>query len=98
MRRFIDKCVAAAVRLYSTQEYAGALAQFVRAIHTLGHFPSMVPLAWMLLNGPRKVPQDYPQAAKLAAKAELQGCTHCAGVLSVFLLRGWGVARDVERA
>jgi TPR repeat protein len=44
------------------------------------------------------VPQDHPEAAKLAAKGELQGCTHCAGVLSVCLLRGWRVARDVERA
>ena len=97
-RGFVEKCVEAAARLYSTQEYAGAVVQYVRAIHAFGHLPSMASLAWILLHGRRDVPQDYPQAARLAAKGELQGCIHCAGVLSVCLLRGWGVARHVERA
>jgi TPR repeat protein len=97
-RLFVEKCVDAAARLYSTQEYAGAVEQYVRAVHAFDHVPSMAPLAWILLHGRRHVPQDYRQATKLVAKGDLQGCTHCAGVLSVCLLRGWGVAKDVERA
>ncbi len=41
---------------------------------------------------------DRPQAAKLAAIGELQGCKNSAGVLSLCLLQGWGVDRDIERA
>jgi TPR repeat protein len=60
--------------------------------------PSIAPLAWLLIYGRRGVPQDRPRAAKLAAEGNVKGCIHCAGVLSLCLLQGWGVAKDVERA
>jgi TPR repeat protein len=95
---FVNNYVDAAARLYSTEEYAGAVVQYVGAIYAFGHLPSMAPLAWILIHGRRGVLRDYPQATKLAAEGNLKGCTHCAGVLSLCLLQGWGVARDVERA
>ena len=97
-RVFVHKFVDAAARLCSTEDYAGAVVQYMRAVHAYGHLPSMAPLAWILMYGRRGVLQDYLQAAQLVAKGDLQGCTHCAGVLSLCLLQGRGVTRDVERA
>lgn len=94
----INTYVDAAARLYSTQEYAGAVVQYISAIYVFSHLPSMAPLAWLLIYGRRGVPEDYPRAAELAAEGNVKGCIHCAGVLSLCLQKGWGVARDVERA
>jgi TPR repeat protein len=94
----VNKYVDAAAHLYSTQEYAGAVVQYTRAVYVFDHLPSMAPLAWLLIYGRRGVPQDRPRAAKLAAEGNVQGCIHCAGVLSLCLLQGWGVARNIERA
>jgi len=52
----------------------------------------------MMMYGRRGVPQDYRQAAELVAQGDLQGCTHCTGVLSLCLLQGWGISRAFGRA
>ena len=97
-RSRIEEFVAAAAHLYFTEEYAGAAVQHMRAIHAFGHLPSRSTLAWMMMYGRRDVPQDYRQAAELVAQGDLEGCTNCTGVLSLCLLRGWGIARNLGRA
>jgi len=94
----VEEFVAAAAHLYSTGEYAGAAVQHMRAIQAFGHLPSRSTLAWMMMYGRRDVPQDYRQAAELVAQGDLEGCTNCTGVLSLCLLRGWGIARNLGRA
>ena len=98
LHSIVEEFVAAAAHLYSTEEYAGAAVQHMRAIHAFGHLPSRSTLAWMMLYGRRGVPQDHRQAAVLVAQGDLEGCTNCTGVLSLCLLQGWGIARDLGRA
>jgi hypothetical protein len=57
---FVENFVDAAARLYSTEEYAGAVTQYKRAVYAFGHLPSMAPLAWLLLYAPLPPPPLPP--------------------------------------
>jgi hypothetical protein len=95
---FVENFVDAAARLYSNEEYAGAVTQYKRAVYAFGHLPSIAPLAWLLMYAPAPPPPLLTTKPNSSIKHDVAGTAGRMYIRTTRKQRSWRLMASSKAA